>query len=288
MEHEIGWIEGRITLADTDYWALGVAVSELCRQAGEHIAALYRQSRAPDVTLKADASPVTEADHQSQEILERGLRELTPEWPILSEEKALPPFAERRQWRHYWLVDPLDGTREYINRTGEFTVNIALIESGKPVLGVVGVPMESSVYLGVPGRGAIRLNRGEQRISVSALSDERVRLFTGSRHHGKKLARCIEQLQCYWPEVERLQAGSALKFCRLAEGLGDIYPRFSPCSEWDTAAGQALLEAAGGEVVDTGFNPLIYNQRESVSSPHFYALGCLTADWKAILATESD
>lgn len=266
-----------------DYWALGIELSELCRRAGDLIAGLYRRSGSPDITIKADTSPVTEADHLSQELLAEGLRQLRPDWPIMSEEMKLPSFAERCQWDRYWLVDPLDGTREYINRTGEFTVNIALIEGGAPVLGVVGVPMEASVYLGVPGQGAVRLSGGEQRISVAALSDERVRLYTGSRHHGKKLARCCEQLQRFWPQVERHVAGSALKFCRLAEGKGDIYPRFSPCSEWDTAAGQALLEAAGGGVVDLGFNPLRYNQQESVASPHFYALGAQTVDWEQIL-----
>lgn len=263
--------------------ALKDALLPLCRQAAAAIVAFYHSGEAPEVTLKSDSSPVTQADHRSHQVLLAGLQKLTPDWPVLSEESALPPYNERSQWRRYWLVDPLDGTREFIQRTGEFTINIALIEEGVAVMGVVAVPLKSEIYWGVVGCGAGKASAdGEQPIAVAALGSGRVRVFASSRHRGKALTACMQKLEAHFEVVEALQAGSALKFCLLAEGCGDFYPRFSPCSEWDTAAGQAVLEAAGGAVVDLAFHPLRYNTRAAVASPHFYALGG-GADWKKIL-----
>lgn len=273
-------------MTGVDYRQLGDALVELCRQAGSAIADMYQRVESLEVSRKADSSPVTEADHLSHRLLVAGLEQLTPGWPILSEEAPLPVFDERRRWSRYWLVDPLDGTREFIQRTGEFTINIALIENGVPVLGVIGVPMEHRVYLGIPGDRALSVgDHTTERLAVAPLDGERVRVMASNRHRGRALEACLEHLHHHFTRVETLRAGSALKFCRLAEGAGDLYPRFSPCSEWDTGAGHALLVAAGGQVLDMDFRPLRYNTTQSVASPHFYALGDSTLDWPAILGS---
>lgn len=269
-----------------DAWAkLSGELLVLCQRACGAIADIYLSTSAPQIQMKADDSPVTEADHLSQRILVAGLEGLTPRYPIVSEESMLPPFERRRSWQRYWLVDPLDGTREYIHRSGEFTVNIALIDGGVPVLGLVGVPMEKTVYLGVPGLGAYKRvgTAPVQPIQSAEVCTNRVRVLVSSRRHGAAMKECLGRLESTFAHVELMGAGSALKFCRLAEGRGDLYPRFSPCSEWDTAAGHALVVAAGGAVVDTEFNPLRYNTRSSIASPHFYAIGSDRIDWKALL-----
>lgn len=270
-------------MTEQSYLQLKDALLPVCQRAAAAIVEYYHSGEEPQITMKADASPVTQADHHSHEILLEGLRAITPQWPVLSEEAALPPYNERAKWQRYWLVDPLDGTREFIQRTGEFTINIALVEAGVAVMGMVAVPLKSEFYWGVVGSGAGKFsNQGEHPIAVAPITPDRVRVFASSRHRGKALTACIEKLQAHFETVEFLRAGSALKFCLLAEGCGDFYPRFSPCSEWDTAAGQAVLEAAGGAVVDLAFRPLRYNRGASVSSPHFYALGGGT-DWKALI-----
>ncbi|MCP3907573.1 MAG: 3'(2'),5'-bisphosphate nucleotidase CysQ [Oceanicoccus sp.] len=259
----------------------------LCRQAGRAIVEVYSADKPVAVELKLDDSPVTEADTRSHDIFLKGLAELTPQWPVLSEEQALPDFTERSQWPCYWLVDPLDGTREFIDRTGEFTINIALIENHRPVLGVVYIPLEQAAYLGFVEQGrALRIDSGGRReIAVSAATpalNDSVRVISSSRYGGAEFESCITKLAGHFQQVERVTAGSALKFCRLAEGAADIYPRFSPCCEWDTAAGQAVLEAAGGSLVDIEFNPLVYNRQSSVMSPNFYALGGTAEEWAGL------
>lgn len=271
-----------------DKWAeLSGELMVLCRRACNAIADVYLSDVPPRIDMKSDDSPVTDADHLSHHILTRGLRALTPDYPIVSEEAKLAPFEQRRHWERYWLVDPLDGTREYIQRTGEFTVNIALIERGVPVLGLVGVPMAQTVYLGVPGLGAYKQAETGQlaAIATADVDPNQVRVLASSRRPGASMTGCLQKLGAVFPDVRLLSAGSALKFCRLAEGGADLYPRFSPCSEWDTAAGQALVVAAGGQVVDTGFSPLRYNLRASVGSPHFYAVGCTHYDWQRVLVS---
>ena len=265
--------------------ALAGKLVELCRQAGQVITALYHSGEPLHINQKADDSPVTEADHQSQHVLAEGLGRLTPAWPVLSEEQAIPDFSERRDWRRYWLVDPLDGTREFINRTGEFTINIALIEDGWPVLGIIYLPLEESAYIGIEGGGAWREDAGgrtELKVRDRSSSDQ-LAVLTGSRHQGRLIQACLERLRQHFIGVERVQAGSALKFCLLAEGRGDIYPRFAPCCEWDTAAGQAVLEAAGGELLGMDFLRFRYNQKESLINPHFFAVGAGNVAWRELL-----
>ncbi len=263
-------------------------VIQLCRQAGAAIKAIYQQEDAVEVTRKADDSPVTQADFAAHEILIDGLKRMTPEVPVLSEEEQAPAFVERSQWSRYWLVDPLDGTKEFLARTGEFTINVAFIEKGQAVLGVIYVPMEDVAYGGIVADDenvAAWKVRGDQKeqLAVRQIPQDSITVLTSSRHRGEQLAGCIQQLEKNFATVEWLKAGSALKFCRVAEGQGDLYPRFSPCCEWDTAAGQVVLEAAGGQLLDMDFKPLRYNQKDSLISPHFYAVGAANVDWLAIL-----
>jgi 3'(2'), 5'-bisphosphate nucleotidase len=256
----------------------------LCRQAGQAIVDIYQSDEPVVVEQKQDDSPLTQADTQSHHILTEGLARLTPQWPVLSEEQVMPDFTERSQWPCYWLVDPLDGTREFVERTGEFTINIALIEHHRPVLGVVYIPLEQTAYIGLVDQGkALRIdNTGRKDIAVSSASTA-IKVLSSSRYGGAELESCIAKLSQHFHEVDSIRAGSALNFCQLAEGAADIYPRFSPCCEWDTAAGQAVLEAAGGRLVDMDFKPLQYNLKSSILNPHFYALGGDGLPWADIL-----
>jgi 3'(2'), 5'-bisphosphate nucleotidase len=225
-----------------------------------------------------DTSPLTKADHAAHEIITRGLKQLTPAIPVLSEESPADQheFATRRHWPDLWLVDPLDGTREFVNRNGEFTVNIALVRDHRPVLGLVLAPALDLVYGGVSGNGAWRRQRGATK-SITVRVPARSRpVVAGSRsHRGASLDALLARLG----DHELLSVGSALKFCLVAEGTADLYPRLGDTFEWDTAAGQAVLEAAGGAVVGLDGRPLGYNQRESLRNPHFLACGDLTRDW---------
>lgn len=262
-------------------------LEELCRKAGRAIAEVYQSSEALVVEQKPDSSPLTVADQLAHDILYDGLSAIAPQWPVLSEEQPAPSLSVRQQWHRYWLVDPLDGTREFIDRTGEFTINVALIEAGCPVLGVVYLPLEEVAYIGAPSLGlAVKAKTsGRQDLPVNK-SDRgsQIRVLTSSRHNSDRLKACMQHLEAHFDAVKWLRAGSAIKFCRLAEGAGDFYPRYSPCSEWDTAAGQAVLEAAGGGLVGLDFKPLRYNQRASLINPPFYALANRQWDWQSLLA----
>jgi len=254
---------------------------DLAREAGERILEIYAREDH-GVREKADRSPLTEADMASHRTIVEGLRRLTPELPILSEESADVPWEERRRWHRYWLVDPLDGTKEFIKRNGEFTVNIALIENGVPVLGVVQVPVRRLSYFACRGRGAFR-QEGEaaaEPIHVRALGVGPVRVAGSRSHGGDTLHRFLERLGPH----ELISMGSALKLCLVAEGRADVYPRLGPTSEWDTAAAQAVVEQAGGQVTDLELRPLRYNTRESLLNPHFLVFGDASKDWKALLA----
>jgi 3'(2'), 5'-bisphosphate nucleotidase len=220
------------------------------------------------VQRKEDNSPLTLADLESQRVIIDGLTQVTPDVPILSEESAQAPWAERQTWRELWVVDPLDGTREFVKRNGEFTVNIALVLEHEPVLGLVAAPALGLLYWGAAGVGAFSHHRDEteRRIHVS-LPQNPLRVV-GSRSHAT--AETAGYLARLGPHV-MTGIGSSLKFCRLAEGNADLYPRFGPTSEWDTAAGQALLEAAGGHVTRLDGHRLRYNCRDSVINGDFLA-----------------
>lgn len=244
---------------------------QLCVSAGAAILSHYHSEQADAHEAKADNSPLTAADLASHTILVEGLASFG--LPVLSEESSSEELHSRRQWQRFWMVDPLDGTREFLERTGEFTINIALIENNCPVFGFITVPLQETAYAGVPGEGAWRYADGSwQAIHCRALQEsEPLVVLTSRRHRGEKLDACLELIGGHKGGIHRDLIGSALKFCLLAEGRGDFYPRFSPCSEWDTAAGQALLEGAGGALLGLDGKPLTYNARDSLLNPHFLA-----------------
>jgi 3'(2'), 5'-bisphosphate nucleotidase len=256
------------------------AVIETADAAGQEIMRIYRT--AFDVTLKGDRSPLTEADLASQRIIAAGLQRITPAIAMLGEESPPEQFEDRRDRRQLWLVDPLDGTREFVKRNGEFTVNIALVEDGEPVLGVVYAPARAVLYGAARGGGAFRRNTDGSRCAIhtQATAPATLRVL-GSRSHGDAvLERMIDRLGAH----ERMGLGSALKFGVLAEGNADLYVRRGPTSEWDTAAGHAIVGEAGGCVVDLRGVPLRYNVREHLINPSFMAYADRSRDWPALLA----
>ncbi|MCK5791830.1 MULTISPECIES: 3'(2'),5'-bisphosphate nucleotidase CysQ [unclassified Ketobacter] len=260
------------------------SVLAIAEQAGEAIKVVYDQADPVTVHTKSDDSPVTAADHAAHHVIVDKLTALTPDIPVFSEESENVSYAERKTWPRYWLVDPLDGTKEFINGTGEFTVNIALIEDHEPVLGVVTVPLKNQAYLGGQGVGAFKVDAGTWRkISVRTVENRQL-VVVGSRRHGaEKLNALLAKLEAAGYQTDMTSMGSSLKFCLIAEGKADLYPRLAPTSEWDTAAAQAVLMEAGGRVINTEFDPLTYNREESVLNPEFYALGDPAIEWETLL-----
>ncbi|WP_328799265.1 3'(2'),5'-bisphosphate nucleotidase CysQ [Sediminihaliea albiluteola] len=251
----------------------------LCQEAGQAICRHYYAPGDVEVKSKKDDSPLTRADLDSHVILRDGLKALSEDWPVLSEESSSEHKALRHAWSRFWMVDPLDGTKEFVAGNGEFTINIALIDEHRPVLGLLYLPLEHLAYVGLPGHFARRYaldNEGSwsyQSIATQPLQpDSALSVLVSRRHRDAKLRSCLDWLKTHWGEVERRNSGSALKFCRLAEGSGDFYPRFSPCCEWDVAAGQAIVEAAGGVILGLDGQPLRYNCRPSLLSPHFLTI----------------
>lgn len=266
---------------------------ELSLVAGETICQHYHSAEAAEYEDKGDATPLTQADLDSHAILTAGLRDLDSSIPILSEESTDITLEERLSWPRYWLVDPLDGTREFLNRTGEFTVNIALIDNHEPVLGLLYLPLEQKAYLGIPGQMARSYEYKRETwqpldLRVRALPvNGPITIMASVRHRGPRLEKCLAWLDHRRGPLQRQNSGSALKFCHLADGLGDIYPRFARCCEWDTAAGQALLVAAGGSLLGMDGHPVRYNLGESLYSPHFYAVADADAAlWQDLLASD--
>ncbi len=258
------------------------AVIDIARQAGERILEIYHSEFA--VEAKDDKSPLTEADMAAHHVIVAGLGRLTPDIPVLSEESAKIPFSERSTWRRYWLVDPLDGTKEFIKRNGEFTVNIALIEDHQPVLGVIVVPVSGLCYYAVRGQGAFRqaADGAPEPIHVRPLDLNHL-VVAGSRSHaGPALAGFLARLGS--PQL--ISMGSSLKFCLVAEGKADLYPRLGPTSEWDTGAAQCIVEEAGGIVTDTAMRPLRYNTKESLLNPFFFVSADREHDWSQYLGEE--
>jgi len=234
-----------------------------------------------EVHHKADASPVTAADLTAHTRIVEALERLTPEIPILSEESADTISAQtRRRWTRYWLVDPLDGTREFIKRNGEFTVNIALIEDGEAVYGVIQAPVSGSVWHGGPGLGAWRReDDGEHALQSCRPAGTPLRVACSRSWPSPWVDRLLQR-----GDAVAVPLGSSLKFCHLAEGALDVYPRLGPTCEWDTAAGQAILRGAGGVVLGLDGNPLRYNQRTSLMNEDFIALGDPGMAWRHCVA----
>ena len=261
------------------------ALIDIIERAGAAILEVYEGDI--EVTAKDDASPLTQADLAAHEIIVAGLQRVTPDIPVVSEESALPSYTERRQWPRYWLVDPLDGTKEFVNRNGEFTVNIALIEDGSAVWGIVGVPVQARIFIGDVSQGRAWLQeQGELRPihgrRMSAHQSEVVVVASRS-HGGERLEAYLDELAGHFPALRRQPVGSSLKLCALACGEADCYPRLGPTSEWDIAAAHAVLRAAGGEVYTFEREALAYNGKESMLNPEFVAVADAQYDWWQVL-----
>ena len=256
------------------------ALIDLARRAGDAIMQVYAGEF--EVQRKADASPVTIADLRAHDIIVAGLRRLTPDLPIISEESEPADFEVRRTWDRYWLVDPLDGTKEFVNRNGDFTVNIALIDANRPVTGVVGVPVREEVFFGdvISGVAHKTSRDGRQALGTRAVLPAHGLTVVASRSHGSgRLERYLDALRVAFGRVARQSVGSSLKFCMLAEGLADFYPRLGPTSEWDTGAAQAVLTAAGGAVLRFDGSELAYNTKPSLLNPDFFCVGDPAFPW---------
>ena len=266
------------------YAALREPALALAEAAGRAILDVYARDFA--VEAKDDRSPLTEADLASHRLLVAGLEALTPDIPVLSEESAALGPAERRAWPRLWLVDPLDGTREFVKKNGEFCVCIALVEHGVPVLGLVHAPVTGVTWSALANHGAWRreadgheIALGSRAALAGASTDTGLRVAASRSHLDPRTAALLERL----PEAERVPLGSALKFGLLAEGRLDLYPRFGPTSEWDTAAGQCLVEAVGGAVLDLEGRPLRYNQRDTLLNGDFIAVADAGLPWRTWL-----
>ena len=247
--------------------ALREGVIGIAQAAGRAILEIYLTGF--EVARKDDDSPLTQADLVAHRRILDGLRRLTPDIPVLSEESAPADIAARRRWPRLWLVDPLDGTREFIKRNGEFTVNIALVEGDTAVFGVVHQPVSGRLWHGGAHGAWARDGALDLAVRVAEPSPRPLRVAASRSHRDARTQAFLEALG----EVEPVACGSSLKFCRIAEGAIDLYPRFGPTSEWDTAAGQAILEAAGGAVTDLHGRPLRYNRRDSLLNGDFMAWG---------------
>lgn len=249
-------------------------VIALARQAGDAILQIYQQEFV--IERKGDDSPLTAADMAAHNIIMDGLARLTPGLPRLSEEGANIPYPERRTWPLYWLIDPLDGTREFIKRNGEFTVNIALIEHGHPVLGVVHAPVLDTTYSAAEDAGAWKQSGTGEAMPIHCSKTARPARIVASRSH---ITPELEALLQRLPPHEALNIGSSLKICLVAEGKADFYPRIGLTSEWDTAAGHCVVEQAGGVVSTTDGKALLYNSKESLLNPHFLVRGEPAYPW---------
>lgn len=264
-------------------------VTEIVFTAGNAIKTYYDENKDIQIIEKSDQSPLTQADLQAHHIILSKLQTLTPDIPILSEESDRQPNTVSKQWNEFWLVDPLDGTKEFINRTGEFTVNIALVRDQMPCLGVIGVPMHEMVYYGAKNFGAYKVtaDRKSCPINVSSLinrinSQLPIRVVVSRRHGKDAVDDLVTKLQKELGSVETVPVGSSLKMCLIAEGLADVYPRLAPTCYWDTAAAQAILEAAGGRMFDDDFKPLECYP-DQILNPNFFAIGDISYPWQDIL-----
>jgi 3'(2'), 5'-bisphosphate nucleotidase len=262
---------------NTNLHELADAAVIIARRAAAEILKIYHANADIEVETKSDDSPLTAADRASHEIICAALTELTPTIPVWSEESAAIAFDERKSWSEFWLVDPLDGTKEFIKRNGEFTVNIALIRGHEPVLGVVQVPVQNRVYCGYSGGGAFIADGDgpRQKISVKKPAAQPARVVGSRSHRGASLEAYLNQLG----EHVMVPMGSSLKICLVAAGDADVYPRLGLTSEWDTAAAQAVVECAGGRLVNTDGERLLYNTKAEVLNPFFIVYGDDAVDW---------
>jgi len=259
---------------------LSIAI-DAAQLAGKEVLNFYRQ-RNFTAEIKDDNSPVTSADIAANTIITQRLQSLTPDIPIISEEVGPLPLIERGKWQRYWLLDPIDGTGEFIIGSGDFAVNIALVEDGWPTIGVIHAPEHHLTYYAQAGVGAFKDNGiSSKRISVEPYTPDRNIKVAISRRQELSL---MGQYLNTNIEFEYIALGScSLKNCLIAEGGADCYLRIGPTGEWDTGASQCILEQAGGTILDSEFNPLSYNQRETLMNPDFISLGSQDFPWRDII-----
>jgi 3'(2'), 5'-bisphosphate nucleotidase len=247
-------------------------VIDIAKQAGSAIVDVAKSSEDMGIQKKADKTPVTIADLRAHEIIHEALTVLTPDIPVISEEGDEHSVERRLGWDRCWLVDPLDGTRGFIDGSGEYTVNIALIENHKPVMGVIYAPqIDEKLYYAVAGEGAFTVHQGQTaQIKIKPLDTSRTMNIAVSQYHR---AKWLEELLADILKYELVRMNSSVKICFVAEGVADIYPRLGPTSEWDTAAGQCIVEEAGGAIVDLEGQSLTYNARTTLKNPGFIVIG---------------
>lgn len=240
-------------------------IVSIAQQAGSVIMQVYNHPIA--IEYKADKSPVTQADMLAHQLIVKALTKLSPQLPILSEEQADIDWHTRRTWQHYWLVDPIDGTKEFINKNGEFTVNIALISHGIPVLGVVCAPALNTTYYAAKGIGSYKIHQGTSTPLQAGYKStlHGLKLAASRSHPSPQLSELLNKL----PQVNTVSVGSSLKFCLIAQGKADVYPRLGATNEWDTGAGHAIALYAGATISQLDNTPLLYNQKESYLNPPF-------------------
>lgn len=262
-------------------------VVAVARDAGDAIMAIYKTDFSQ--YEKGDKSPLTEADLAAHHIICEGLARIS-DFPVLSEESGAEAMSwnTRQQWQEYWLVDPLDGTKEFINKNDEFTVNIALIRDGKAVLGVVYCPPLDRMYFAAEDFGAYRQDGSEDAVAIQVAAQPlagEVWNVVGSRRHG---ADALEKFAAQLGAVETVSMGSSLKLCLVAEGKAHLYPRLAPTCEWDTAAAQAVVEIAGGQVLTPDSEPLTYGRKEDLLNPFFIVCSQYSAVWGETFKALSD
>lgn len=246
-------------------------IIDIAKKAGDEIMVIYAQDFS--VELKGDNSPLTMADQRSNAIIINALKALHPDIPIISEETKVMAYEERKNWNEFWLVDPLDGTKEFIKKNGEFTVNIALMSNGEPVLGVVYAPAKNLMWYGMKGEGSFIVNEDGSKRALTKGANwrdlQKVNVVGSRSHMSEETMQFVEGLKKEGKEVDFVSSGSSLKFCLVAEGKADVYPRFAPTMEWDTAAGHAVVAIAGGKVLNWETKqPLQYN-KENLLNPFF-------------------
>ncbi len=267
-----------------------IEVRRIAIEAGEKIMEVYESGF--DIETKSDESPVTTADLAANAIIDQGLKKLDVQFPILSEESAHLSFEERASRPSYWLVDPLDGTKEFINRNDSFTVNIALIHENKSILGVIYAPALKLSYFACKGHGSYKQKgtistADSYKIIARKLPNDQA-IFMGSRSHtGEAMLTFLNNFKADKGDYELQSMGSSLKMCMVAEGTADLYPRLWLTSEWDTAAAHCIVDEAGGRIVKTDMSPLLYNTKDSLLNPYFFAIGNNDVAWDNYLPDDS-
>ena len=257
-------------------------VRSVAEEAAEAILGVYLSDDL-QVAVKEDLSPLTQADLASHRHIVAGLKAMTPDLPVLSEESQGITYDERRHWDTFWLVDPLDGTKEFLRRNGEFTINIALIRGHRPVLGLVHLPVSGQTYWAVEGEGAFRSVNGEtEQLQAAAILSQPVKVVASRSHSSTPTVTFLDRMARDY-ELQIVSRGSALKLCMVAEGEAELYPRLAPTMEWDTAAAQCVVEQAGGRVTTLGNEPLQYNKEDLLNPFFMVASPAVAAVWPVYL-----